>query len=237
MKFEAVVEDIKKLLGIELRSIRPGADITITEVNVSEGRIELLDASKNRRSRSISELRRVWNEMSLHKAVHVDSVLAGSGSSRNQPETILASLPYVEWLLINGRKNISFIGRPTHAPGTLKQMDNVAAQALRDAIRAANAIIPSAIIIVENTRSISSCLELVSGLPPTAIASGIYRHTHAAREIWIVNGHNLSPAQPNGVYVVLSSKNIPHGSGPIQIADMPFHLIKRDGVNLLFHVS
>jgi hypothetical protein len=237
MKFEAVVEDIKKLVGIMLQSIRPGADITLTDVNVSEGRIELIDASKNRRSRSLSELRRVWNELSQHKAVHVDSVLAGSGSSRNQPETILASLPYVEWLLINGRKHISFIGTATHAPGTLKQMDNLAAQALRIAIRAAQAVMPSAIIVVENTRPISSCLESVSGLPPTPIASGIYRHTHGEREIWIVNGHNLLPPQPNGVYVVLSSKNIPPGSVPIQIADITFHLINRDGVNFLFHVS
>jgi hypothetical protein len=237
MKFEEVVQDIKKLVGIKLRSIRPGADITLTDVNPSEGRLELIDASQKSRSRSISELRRVWNELSLHKAVHVDSVLAGSGSSRNQPETILASLPYVEWLLINGRKHISFIGRATHALGTLKQMDNVAAQALRDATRAANAPIPSAIIIVENTRLISSCLELISGLSPTAIASGVYRHAQGEREIWIVNGPNLSPAQPNGVYVVLSSKNIPLGSGLIQIADMPFHLIIRDGVNILFNVS
>ncbi len=222
---------------MKLHSIRPGAVITLTEVNVREGRITLLDASKNRRSRSLSELRRLWNELRQHKAVHVDSVLAGSGSSRNQPETILASLPYVEWLLIDRKKHISFIGTPTHAPGTLKRMENLAAQALRDAIQAANPVIPSAIFIVENTRSISNCLELVSGVPPTAIASGIYRHTHAEREIWIVNRHNLSPAQPSGVYVVLTSINVPHGAGPISIANMPFHLLRRDGVNLLFHIS
>jgi hypothetical protein len=235
MKFEEVVQDIEKLVGIRLRSIHSGADIIITDVNATEGTIQLITASKNkRRSRSISELRRIWDALNLHKAVHVDSVLGGSGSSRNQPETILASLPYVEWLSINRKKHISFIGRKTHTSGTLKQMDNVAAQALRDSIQAANAVIPSAIIIVENTRSISSCLELVSGLSPTAIASGVYRHTHAEREVWIVNGQNLSPAQLNGVYVVLSSKNIPHGSSLIQIADMSFHFINRDGVNLLF---
>lgn len=237
MKFEAVVGDIKKLVGIKLRSIRPGADTTLTEVNISEGRIELLDAAKNRRSRSISELRRVWNELSQHRAVHVDSVLAGSGSSRNQPETILASLPYVEWLLIDGRKHISFIGTPTHALGTLKQMDNLAAQALRDAIHAAQAVMPAAIIVAENTRSISSCLESVSGLPPTAVASGIYRHTHIDREIWVVNGLNLSPTQPNGVYVVLRSNNIPPGSSPIHICGTTFHLLNRDGLFFFVHVN
>ena len=237
MKFEAVVGDIKKLVGIKLRSIRPGADITLTEVNISEGRIELLDAAKNRRSRSLSELRRVWNELSQHKAVHVDSVLAGSGSSRNQPETILASLSYVEWLLIDGRKHISFIGTPTHAPGTLKQMDNLAAQALRDAIRAAAAVMPAAIIVVENTRSISSCLESVSGLPPTAVASGIYRHTHTDREIWVVNSSTLAQPLPLGVYVVVPAKAHLPGSASVRIAHVEFSLVVRDRVNLLTHIS
>jgi hypothetical protein len=235
MKFEAVVDDIKKLVGVRLRSIRAGADITLTEVDVSEGRIELLDASKNRRSRSLSELRRVWNELSQQKAIHVDSVLAGSGSSRNQPETILASLPYVEWLLIDGRKHISFIGTPTHALGTLKQMDTLAALALRDAIRAAQAVMPAAIFVVEDTRSISSCLESICGLPLTAVAPGIYRQTLTDREFWVVNVHNLSPTLPNGVYLVVSSKKIPPGSSPTQIASITFHLINRDGVNLLVH--
>ena len=237
MKFEAVIDDIKNLVGIKLRSIRPGAGITLTEVNVSEGRIELLDSSGNRRSRSLSELRRVWNELSQHKAVHVDSVLAGSGSSRNQPETILASLPYVEWLLIDDRKHISFIGTPTHVLGTLKQMDNMAAHTLRDAIRSAQAVMPAVIIVTENTRLISSCLESVSGVLPTAVASGIYRHTQTDREIWVVNGHNLSSQLPRGVYVIVPAKNIPPGSSPVQIASNTFHLLNRDGVNLLVHAS
>jgi hypothetical protein len=237
MKFEVVVDDIKKLVGVKLRSIRPGSDITLTEVNVSEARIELLDSNEKRRSRSLSELRRLWNELSQHKAVHVESALGGSGSSRNQPETILASLPYVEWLLIDGRKHISFIGTPTHAPGTLKQMNDLAAQSLRDGIRVAQVLMPSVIIVVENTRPISNCLESIFGLPPTAVASGIYRHTHTDREIWVVNGHNLSPPRPIGVYVVLPSKGIPPGSSPVQIAGITFHLINRDGVNLLVYAS
>lgn len=236
MKFEVVVDDIKKLVGVKLRSIRPGSDITLTEVNVSEARIELLDSNKKRRSRSLSELRRLWNELSQHKAVHVESALGGSGSSRNQPETILASLPYVEWLLIDGRKHISFIGTPTHALGTLKQMDNLSAQALRGAVRAAQVVMPAAIIVVENTRSISSCLESISGLPPTALAAGVYRHTHTDREIWVASPC-LSAPLAVGVYLVLPAKGVPHHSTPVEIAGATFHLLNRDGLNLLIHTS
>lgn len=237
MKFDEVVHDIKQLVGIKLRSIRPGSDLTLTLVDNHQGRIELTDSSGNRRPRPLAQFRQVWEQLCEKKAVHVDSVLGGSGSSRNQPETILANLPYVEWLPLNGKKHIIYVGKPTHALGTLKQMDNLAAHALRDAIRAAQALMPAAIIVVENTRSISSCLESVSGLPPTSVASGIYCHTHADREIWVVNGHNFSPPRPNGVYVIVPSKNIPPGSSPIQIAGITFHLIIRDGVNLLVHAS
>jgi hypothetical protein len=237
MKFEAVVDDIKKLVGVKLRSIQPGADITLTKVIEREDRLELLDSAGNRRSRSLLELRRVWELVCVHKAVHVDSALGGSGTSRNQPETIIANLPCVEWLKINGKKHVSFVGKSTHALGSLKQMDNLAAQALRDAIHAAQAVMPAAIIVVESTRSISSCLESISGLPPTAVASGIYRHTHTDRDIWVVSGHELSPPLPSGVYVVLPSKGIPPGSQPAQIASFTFHLISRNGVDFLVHAN
>ena len=235
MKFEAVVDDIKRLVGKKLCSIRPGADIIITEVNVSDARVELTDSSGNKRSRSLLELRRVWEQLCIDKAVHVDSVLGGSGSSRNQPETILASLPYVEWLLLDGRKHISFVGTPTHALGTLKQMDNLVAHALRDANHAAQVVMPTAIIVVENTRSISSCLESVSGLPPTTIAAGVYRHTHTDRNIWVANRTGLSSPLAAGVYLVLPAKCVPQHLTPVEIGGQTFYLLIRDGVNLLVH--
>ncbi len=237
MKFENIVDDIKKLIGIQLRSIRPGANITLIEVSELEGRIKLITASKQHRSRPLSELKRIWSELSQREAVHVDSVLGGSSSSRNQPETILASLPYVEWLLIDGRKHLSFVGKATHPIGTLKQMDNLAAQNLRDAIRDVNPVVPSEIIVVEDTRLISSCLESITGLSATAIAPGIYRHIHGDRQIWIVNCVNLSGLVHKGVYLVLLSKNIPARATAIQIGGRVFHLIQRAGVNLLVYTD
>ena len=142
MKFEEIISDIKKLVGIKIRSIRAGADITLTEVDVRENRLELIDFFQNCRSRSLAELHRVWEQLCLHRAVHVDSVLGGSGSSRNQPETILANLPDVEWLILNGRKHLSFVGKPTHALGDLKQMDSLAVHALRAASQVTRPAVP-----------------------------------------------------------------------------------------------
>jgi hypothetical protein len=236
MKFDEVVLDIKKMVGVKISSIRAGADITLSEVNVRESRIELVDAKNNHRSRSLPELRRVWTELCQHKAVHVDSVLGGSGSSRNQPETILANLPYVEWLILNGRKHISFVGKPTHALGTLKTMDSLSVHALRSASEVAKSVIPSVIIVAENIRSVSSCIEGISGIPPVADTIGVYAHNFTDREIVVVNSFSMAQPLPAGVYVVITAKAPPSGSRPITIANADYNLVIRDGVSLLVFV-
>lgn len=237
MKFDEVISDTKKLVGIKMRSIRAGADITLLEVNVSEARLELRDSTTNCRSRSLSELRRIWEQLCLHKAVHVDSVLSGSGTSRNQPETILANLPYVEWLIIDGRKHISFVGKPTHALGTLKAMDSMSAQALRSSSQTAKSYIPSVIIISENARLISGSIEGITGLSPAAKTVGVYSHKLSDHEVITVNASSLPQPLPTGAYVVIAAKTIPSGSKLVIIANINYHLVIRDGVNLLIHVS
>lgn len=233
MKFNEVVNDIKKLVGTTLKSIRAGADITVTEVNQREERIELIDASGNRRSRSLQELRRVWDQLCADKAVHVDSVLGGSGSSRNQPETILANLPYVEWLKIDGRKHITFVGRNSHPLATLKEMDPLSAHALRESLTIARSTVPAAILVVENLKSISSFLESVSGLAPAAVASGVYRQVMPDREYWIAAPSSCTPPLAAGAYVTLASKTRPPGSTQVAVAGTTFYLVGREGGNFL----
>ena len=125
MTFSDVISDIKKMIGIELHSVRPGAEITIQEVDEERDCLILRSTQGQLRSRPLSELRSIWSEMMKSPAVHVDGVLHGSGTSRNQPETILANLPYVEWLKVNNKKHIAYVGRNTHAYGTLKKMDAI----------------------------------------------------------------------------------------------------------------
>ena len=59
--------------------------------------------------RPTTELRTVVEAMSLDRPIHVDSALRGGRTSRSHPETVLAALPDVEWVRIDGRKHI--VGR------------------------------------------------------------------------------------------------------------------------------
>lgn len=122
MTFYDVLMDIEKLEGLQLSSIRPGAELYVQEVDLSQDRIIVRTKQGKLNSRSIAEFKRIWDALLNAPAVHVDEVLHGSGSSRNQPETILANLPYIEWLKVSNKKHIAFVGKPTHSYGTLKQM-------------------------------------------------------------------------------------------------------------------
>ena len=123
MTFEDVKNDIVKLIGLNLESVRPGAGIRILSVDLKQGNLQLRTNSGQVRSRSLYEMERIWNELQRSPAVHVDQVLKGSGTSRNQPETILANLPYIEWAKIHNKKHLVFVGESTHAYGTLREMD------------------------------------------------------------------------------------------------------------------
>lgn len=122
MTFSDLLNDISKLTGMELQSIRPGATITVLDVDTEKGCLLLKTKQGQMRSRPLSELQTIWNELNQKSAVHVEGVLHGSGTSRNQPETILANLPYIEWLKLNNKKHIAYVGKNTHPYGTLRQM-------------------------------------------------------------------------------------------------------------------
>jgi hypothetical protein len=235
MKFEQVISDVKKLVGIKIQSINPGADITLLEVDEANGRLELLTSLNARKSRPLGELRRIWEELCRHKAVHVDSVVGGSGSSRNQPETILANLPYVEWLRVNRRKHLSFVGQPTHALGKTKQMDRLAVHSLIAAHESVNTAIPSAIIVVEDSRPMSDCLEDILGLPSAVVELGVYRHGRQGRQFLVVNQSSLPQSIPVGVYVTIAAKVLPIRSQPVKVANTSYCLVVRHGVNFLVY--
>lgn len=122
MDFNTLIDDIEGLVGKELQSIQRGSEIVVDNVDHDAESIVLHTVSGRPGRRSFSEITRLWNALRKQTAVHVDSALGGSGSSRNQPETILANLPYVEWLKLDGKKHIVYVGNNTHELGTLKEM-------------------------------------------------------------------------------------------------------------------
>lgn len=123
MNYFDVINDLKTMKGVLLQSINPGANITITEIN--DKNIILENSSGNTVIRPLSEIKRIVEAMASGSPVHVDTVLEGSGSSRNQPETMLANLSYVEWLKIKNKKHIICIKENSHPLGTLKKMDEI----------------------------------------------------------------------------------------------------------------
>jgi len=237
MKFDEVIADIKKLVGRQINSIRPGSDITLTKVDINNGMLELIDSSNNRRSRPLAEIRKIWEQLCVNSAVHVDSALGGSGSSRNQPETIMANLPYVEWLIVNGKKHISFVGKQTHPLGVLRRMDPLAAQGIGTNTLSAKLVMPNSIIVVDNVRSMSACLEAFSGLPPAGVSPGVYSFLFNEMSIWIATLTALGNQLECGVYLMLPSKSVSSGSKEILIEGVRFSIVKRDGVNMLFYNS
>ena len=119
-----VLNDIQdKLIGKELHGISGTASaFRISEIDNEKNYI-VLDVQGKRKTWSFERLERVWKEMYYRPAANVEIVFGGSGSSRNQVETIFANLGYVEWLYVNERKNIAYVGEVTHEYGILKHMD------------------------------------------------------------------------------------------------------------------
>lgn len=192
MNFKDLVKDIQKLIGLELESIRPGAKITIIDVNEERRSLTLRTSSGQNRSRPLDELQKIWNEMMIEPAVHVEGVLHGSGTSRNQPETILANLPYIEWLKIDNKKHIAYVGKNTHAFGTLRQMDLVLANEVISKMRTSKGGVKfsTAIVAKDVNQSIQKMQSICQGVV-TTIERGIYQlQTHMdiiiflAADVW-----------------------------------------------------
>lgn len=135
MDFDTLIDDIEKLVGMKLNSIQSGSEIVVDGVDRDAEAIELHTISGRRSRRSFAEMRKLWRALNEEAFVHVDRALDGSGSSRNQPETILANLPYIEWLRYQGKKHISYVGEGTHPAGTLKEMTPKEVDAMQGRLR------------------------------------------------------------------------------------------------------
>ncbi|MCS0045257.1 DUF262 domain-containing protein [Vibrio antiquarius] len=124
MHFKDVLSDIEKLVGKQLQSLNPKTPpIYVTKI-VHEEKKYFVSLSPNEigNARLFWELEAIWSDL-LHKGFsNVDQALYGSGSSRNQPETILAHLPYIQHFRFKGKKHIFLRSKPIHELGTLSEL-------------------------------------------------------------------------------------------------------------------
>jgi hypothetical protein len=231
MTFIDLMNDVKKLVGLELQSIRPGANIVIEEVDDARDCLILRTSKGETRSRPFSELRAIYDELQKSAAVHVEGVLHGSGTSRNQPETILANLPYIEWLKIDNKKHIAYIGRNNHPFGTLKQMPSVQAAELLSEIRhnsnAKNAV---ACIVADAVNESINTLRDVCGGTIRAISQNNYALDTAAGSYYFVTASSVDLEA--GVYLILAGQNkAPHHT--IIIDGTCYSVIAQNGIKAL----
>ncbi len=231
MTFDDVLEDIKKLIGLELHSIRPGANLRIVEIDKERACLIILTAKGVKRSRPLSELQTIWNEMNRIPAVHVDEVLHGSGTSRNQPETILANLPYVEWLRLDSKKHIAFVGKETHPYGTLKQMDLATTSFLQRPPVKKEAFLKTKIVIVTSdiTGTVSTLQRTVSGTVST-ISQGAYLFESASMSAIIIS--TMSTSLSSGTFPILSAAPI-SGVKTVSLLEKDYYVVDHPTIKFL----
>lgn len=215
MTFDDVIGLVESMIDLELSSIRPGADIVITDVDTKSKRICLKTSKGKDKSRPLSELQRIWDALCENGFAHVDSVLNGSGSSRNQPETIIACLPQIEWLYINGKKHLVLMPENTHPLGQLRKMDVVAAEELKKKLEQADKNVVNqdqvkiqTVVVSQDITTHSGILERQSGGSPRTLEQGIYEFVIAGSKILLISEGVAPENLVVGTYVVLSGNPV-----------------------------
>lgn len=241
MTFEDVLSDIEKMVGMKLESIRPGAEITIKEVDRKKKRIVLDTAKGLTKTRPFSHVQKVWEALSQKSAVLVDNVFNGSGTSRNQPETIVANLPYVEWLKLDGTKHVALVESPSHELGTLRKMNDIDAENLKGRMREdwLSVKLPTSIVVASDIGEAARHLEKATGLPVKPLEAGVYAHAHGDARVLLVAGNILAGDIEPGTYIVLQSSPapIPRDCRHVHVADLDFYLLSGGGINLFISTS
>ena len=238
MKFELVLEDLEKLRGQKLQSIGRSAAVVIKEIRHNRTRgpftgdlIVLETSSGGESTWPVETLRRLWEALCQKPAVHVDSFLHGSGSSRNQPETLLANLPYVEWLTIHNKKHIAYTGQTTRAAGTLQQMDSIAAEGVREKFHARAAKKPFAVIATPDVPSVTDALQQVYGAAPVAVTPGIYKFEQDNGFLIVAGAAALGIE--SGTYAVIEVAASPPSALEIQLDNLTLYVVKKGSALLM----
>lgn len=234
MTFDEVINDIEKMAGLELESIKPGANITLNGVDRTAKRIELITSAGKNKTRPFSELEKIWNALCSSPAVHVDSVLAGSGSSRNQPETIMANLPYVEWFFIESKKHLALVKEPTHGYGTLLKMDDVAAIEIKDKLLNVANTACEVVVITDDVKETAHAYETITGIPVYPVSPGVYEQYKDKVRFIIASKSNFDDQVEPGTYIVVSGANNMSSGPKVHLDGREFQVFCEGEIRALF---
>lgn len=136
MHFNDVLKDIEQLVGKKLQSINPKTDpIYITKLDKKQEKYFVSSSPNELGSpRFFWELEAIFSDLQYKGFSNVDQALYGSGSSRNQPETVFANLPYIQHFKYKKKKHILLCKCPTHEAGTLLEVSGAEYRSLRKKI-------------------------------------------------------------------------------------------------------
>lgn len=232
MDFTQLIDDLKMLEGLTLSSIRPGAELVIEKVDAEQGKILISSKNKRVQSRPLSEFQKLWDELCSSPAIHVDEVLHGSGSSRNQPETILANLPYIEWLKINNKKHISYVGKPTHSYGTIKRMANEQASEVSSKyLSSTTSALPLILVVAKDIASAAALLNSNLGKSPKAISEGMYEYM--LPQVKLVLSNTNTTGIPCGTYCELHLADMGLDTCTVVIDGKKWRVFKSGDINAI----
>jgi hypothetical protein len=108
MTFDNLLDDIEQLINLPLKAITATtADITILSIDRESGRyVVKSEDSKRELKRNIRELESIYASIIKDGYCNVEQALQGSFTSRHQPETIFANLPYIQYFKFERRKHL-----------------------------------------------------------------------------------------------------------------------------------
>ncbi len=229
--FEQLMDDVRALSGKRLRSISGRSDLILLEVDDANQRVTVKDLRGRKKTRPFSQFRAIWAALCTTPAVHVDSVLGGSSSSRNQPETIMANLPYVEWLKVKGKKHLALVGEVTHPAGELREMDPARAEEVRRKLAEAQDESPEyrALLVVDDVVRATRALEEATGIPVNALDQGAYYHKASGI---LVLSEGWGSSLRAGTYVVVPQGHLTNGATTVEVNGQRIHLVPREGFGL-----
>ncbi|MFN1146361.1 DUF262 domain-containing protein [Serratia liquefaciens] len=135
LNFEQVLNDIENLLfGKQLQPINPATPpLCILSIERENGKYKVSSNSETK-TRSLSELEAIFANLNIRGFCNVEQVLYGSSSSRNQPETIFANLPYIQHFKYEKKKHLLLRSHNVHDAATLSEVQGSEFRVLRKKI-------------------------------------------------------------------------------------------------------
>ncbi|MBQ4878420.1 DUF262 domain-containing protein [Pseudoalteromonas luteoviolacea] len=124
MTFEDLLDDIEQLIGLPLKAIiATTSGITLLSIDREAGRyIVKPEGSSKEQKRNIRELEAIFESLNKNGYCNVEQALQGSFTSRHQPETIFANLPYIQYFKYERRKHLVLRDNNQHALGSIQEL-------------------------------------------------------------------------------------------------------------------